>query len=164
MKSETYIGTKMIEALSMTRGEYNNFRGWTIPSNENPNDDGFLVEYEDGYISWSPKKTFEAAYRKSGNLELGAAFKMLKLGFKVARKGWNDKNMFIYLVKGTNVDKDNLRNEAWKQLHDCDTFGDSTGVVTINSHIDMKAADGSITVGWTPSQPDILAEDWIVVL
>ena len=35
-----YIGTKMIEAKEMNRGEYNAYRGWTIPANENPEDDG----------------------------------------------------------------------------------------------------------------------------
>lgn len=35
-----YIGTKMIEAKPMNRGDYNAYRGWTIPENENPADEG----------------------------------------------------------------------------------------------------------------------------
>jgi hypothetical protein len=27
----------------------------------------------------------------------------------------------------------------------------------------MKAADGSIVIGWLASQTDMLAEDWVVV-
>lgn len=57
-----YIGCKLLEAKPMTRGDYNTFRGWTIPENENPEDEGYLVEYPDGYISWSPKQIFEKAY------------------------------------------------------------------------------------------------------
>jgi hypothetical protein len=34
--------------------------------------------------------------------------------------------------------------------------------VTINSHIDMKAADGSMVVGWLASQTDVLANDWMI--
>ena len=60
-----YIGTKELKAKPMTRGEYNEHRGWKIPENENPEDLGYLVQYEDGYISWSPKETFEKAYRVS---------------------------------------------------------------------------------------------------
>jgi hypothetical protein len=49
----------------MTRGDYNAFRGWTIPANENPNDDGYIIWYrkgkEDEYVSWCPKKQFEEA-------------------------------------------------------------------------------------------------------
>lgn len=29
-----YIGTKIIHAKPMTRGEYNTFRGWPIPNDE----------------------------------------------------------------------------------------------------------------------------------
>lgn len=46
-----YIGTKIIKAKPMTRGEYNKLREWEIPENENPADEGYLVEYSDGYIS-----------------------------------------------------------------------------------------------------------------
>ena len=57
-----YIGCKLIEAEPMTRGVYNNYRGWTIPENENPEDAGYLVRYPDGYVSWSPKMVFDSAY------------------------------------------------------------------------------------------------------
>ena len=57
-----YIGTKLIEAKPMTLGEYNVFRGWKIPDNEDPAREGYLVQYPDSYVSWSPKEIFEAAY------------------------------------------------------------------------------------------------------
>lgn len=57
-----YIGTKLIEAKPMTRGEYNQYRGWTIPPDENPDDPGYLVKYSDSYESWSPKDVFDSAY------------------------------------------------------------------------------------------------------
>ena len=37
-----YVGTKQIEARPMTRGDYNNYRGWQIPAEENPADEGYL--------------------------------------------------------------------------------------------------------------------------
>jgi len=57
-----YIGVKEIDAKPMTRGDYNKYRGWTIPADENPGDEGYLVKYPDGYESWSPKEVFEEAY------------------------------------------------------------------------------------------------------
>lgn len=57
-----FIGTKMIQAKPMTRGEYNQYRGWTIPADENQADEGYLVKYSDSYVSWSPKDVFEKAY------------------------------------------------------------------------------------------------------
>ncbi len=73
MNAKTYVGTKTVIAEPMTRAEYNAYRGWTVPVDENPNDPGYLVEYVDGgkanmpdrngYVSWSPADVFERAYR-----------------------------------------------------------------------------------------------------
>lgn len=57
-----YIGSKLIEAEPMTRGAYNEYRGWTIPKDENPEDEGYVVKYSDDYVSWSPKEIFDKAY------------------------------------------------------------------------------------------------------
>jgi hypothetical protein len=35
--------------------------------------------------------------------------------------------------------------------------------VKINPHIDMKASDGSIVIGWLASQTDMLSDDWFIV-
>lgn len=63
-----YIGVKIIQAEPMTLGGYNSFRGWTIPENEDPKRRGYLVRYPDGYVSWSPKEIFEAAYFPMGDI------------------------------------------------------------------------------------------------
>lgn len=63
---QKYIGVKLVEAKPMTRGDYNKFRGWTIPADENPNDEGYVVKYEDGYVSWSPIEVFNKAYNAYG--------------------------------------------------------------------------------------------------
>ncbi|OPE00278.1 crAss001_48 related protein [Pseudomonas aeruginosa] len=77
--TQRYIGTKIILALAMTRLAYNEYRGWDLPADENGADEGYLVEYQDGgkpnhpahdgYISWSPKDQFDAAYLPVGNTE-----------------------------------------------------------------------------------------------
>ena len=74
MTTKTYEGTKRVHARPMTRGEYNAYRGWEVPADENPADDGYLVEYLDGgksnhpnhagYISWSPTDVFERSYKE----------------------------------------------------------------------------------------------------
>jgi len=76
---KTYIGTKIIRAKPMNRQAYNAYRGWVVPKDENPLDEGYLVEYMDGgkantvkyvgYISWSPKAQFEAAYTEIPNTD-----------------------------------------------------------------------------------------------
>jgi hypothetical protein len=57
-----HIGFKLIEAEPMNLGDYNKFKGWTIPENECPLKEGYLVKYSDDYISWSPKEVFEKSY------------------------------------------------------------------------------------------------------
>lgn len=53
----------------MTLGEYNLKRGWTIPADENPDKEGYFVQYSDDYVSWSPKEVFEESYVvEKGNL------------------------------------------------------------------------------------------------
>jgi hypothetical protein len=61
---DKYMGFKLLEANPMTLGDYNAYKGWNIPENEDPNREGYLVKYSDDYISWSPKEVFEAAYMK----------------------------------------------------------------------------------------------------
>jgi hypothetical protein len=59
---QKYIGTKLLEAVPMTRGEYNEHRGWEPPEGEEQEVDGYHVVYPDGYESWSPRAQFEEAY------------------------------------------------------------------------------------------------------
>ena len=100
-------------------------------------------------------------------MNFGEALQALKVGKMVARKGWNGKGMFIYLVAGRLVKHEDFRNEAAEAIklaYKIEGNIDNTPSDRyINSHIDMKAADGHITVGWNPSQPDMVAEDWEIL-
>lgn len=59
-----YIGTVLIKAKPMTRGEYNQFKGWEAPKGEDQTIDGYLVEDETGYTSWRPGRQFDKYYLK----------------------------------------------------------------------------------------------------
>lgn len=56
---DNFIGVKLVEGKPMTLGEYNVFRGWDLPDDEDGNDKGFLFKYRDGYVSWCPEKQFK---------------------------------------------------------------------------------------------------------
>lgn len=163
---KTYIGTKIIEAKPMNRGDYNKYRGWTIPADENPADEGYLVKYSDDYISWSPKEQFDKAYRCfEGGMEFSKAIELLKMGYRLARKGWNGKKMCIFLTKGSDVEYKNMK-EHNKEALICarsEDIKNEEQLIHICDHIDMIAADGSIVVGWFASQTDMLAQDWQIV-
>ncbi len=60
-----YILIKQVKARQMSRGNYNHYRGWVIPEDENPDDDGYLVKNSDVHENWMPSDEF-LAYRKLG--------------------------------------------------------------------------------------------------
>ncbi len=177
-------GFKEVTFRPMTRGEYNKYRGWEIPENENPNDDGYLVEYLDspnkvhenhkGYISWSPKDVFDRAYKTSGNLTFGAALEAVKQGALVARKGWNGKGMFVFMRPSDELTTEfipkvkslpqSVKDYIDQYVDDKSNPGE-TGLtkVKFTAYLCMKAADGSIVNGWLASQTDMLAEDWCIL-
>lgn len=96
-------------------------------------------------------------------MNFGDAIASMKSGKKVARAGWNGKGMFIYLVNGTEINGELLHGPARKHLYETLTGPSDETRVKIRSHIDMKAADGALTIGWNPSQVDMLSEDWMIV-
>ena len=156
-----FVRMHTVNAEHMTRGEYNKHRGWQIPANENPADEGYLVTYPDGYVSWCPKAQFEAVSRPCDGMTFGMAIEAMKRGKKVCRKGWNGKGMWICipLVDGPKyVSMEGIWGEPNK-----DYAGYIGGTVKVVPYVSMKAADGSIVMGWLASQTDMLAEDWMIV-
>lgn len=74
---KTYTGTKTLKAWPVNKGQYDKYRGWVTPSDEDPLEPGYLVEYTNagdqdkpnhpnhaGYISWSPAGVFESTYHE----------------------------------------------------------------------------------------------------
>jgi hypothetical protein len=57
-----FIGTKVIMAEPMTMIEAQKVLGREIKP-ATIEEDGYLVEYKDGYKSWSPKSVFDEAYK-----------------------------------------------------------------------------------------------------
>ena len=62
-----YIGTKVVKAEPMTMTEAQKVLGRELKP-ATLEEDGYLVEYKDGYKSWSPKSMFEEAYKPSDTI------------------------------------------------------------------------------------------------
>lgn len=86
-------------------------------------------------------------------MNFGEALDALKSGQRVARDGWNGKEMFLFLVPGSTF-----------QVNRAPLLGIYPEGTTIqyHPHIDMKTAQGYV-VPWLASQSDMLAEDWTLV-
>jgi hypothetical protein len=157
---EKFIGTKIVKAAFINLGDYNRLRGWEIPENEDPTKGGYLVGYPgadgefDGdlhegchHISWSPADIFQASYNFMYGMSFGQALEALRLGKKVARKGWNGKGIFIKLQYP----------EENSKMSSPYIYIDTTGLETTN--------EDAVTslVPWLASQTDMLSDDWEIV-
>jgi GMP synthase-like glutamine amidotransferase len=138
----------------MTRREYNTYRGWTLPSNENGADEGFLVEYVDGgkandfrhegYISWSPAEVFHRAYHEVTGMSFGHALEAIKQGYKVQRKGWNGSGLWLELQR---PDENSKMTLPYLYLNYPDSSPHTPGA----------------KVPWLASQTDLLTDDWRII-
>lgn len=146
-----YIGVKLIKAEPMNLGDYNKFKGWSIPKDEYPNREGYKVEYSDSYVSWSPKEEFEKSYRLITDMTFGFAVEAFKKGCPAARKGWAGNGMYVYYVPANSYAT--LTETAKKE------FGD---VVPYNAYFAIRNTNGTVST-WEPSADDCLAEDWFIV-
>lgn len=168
MKGKLHIGTKLILAIAMTRIEYNNYRGWELPEEEEManDDDGFLVEYIDGgksnhpdhegYISWSPKEVFDNSYKASGHMSFGMSIEAAKRGYKVARSGWNGLGMYCALMPGF---PDGVpANEQTAKVHNVPIGS----LIKVRPYWVLKTAQDDLAM-WSPSGSDSLADDWMIV-
>lgn len=95
-------------------------------------------------------------------MNFGQAIEAMKAGASVARSGWNGKGMWISLTPGSSFEARHAKcgHAAAKRAAE---LGDPNAEIELLPHIDMRAADGSIVVGWLASQTDMLAEDWHLV-
>ena len=92
------------------------------------------------------------------NLNFGDAIKALKEGKKVTRKGWNGKNIWLWLKPATTIKAEWCKDPMLKEIVDSNG-GEAEALGTIC----MKTADNKILTGWSASQTDMLCEDWMVV-
>lgn len=158
-----YIGTKIVKAWPILRVtsqklgtvyvDYDGVIPHTadeIESGEVSIMAGYRVKYEDGYLSWSPKDVFEAAYRETTGISFGLAIEAAKMGKKISRAGWNGKNQYVELA--TRIDY-------------CNTAGDRVNVnhEAIGSKALAFVGTSGVQLGWLASQADMLADDWRIV-
>ena len=99
----------------------------------------------------------------------------LKNNKLVTRKGWNGKGMFLFVRPADAIPAETVVNtvkslpqgvkDYFEGVYQGDYKKSSDGApftVSFTSYICMKAADGSIVNGWSPSQTDLLSSDWFL--
>jgi len=133
-----YIGTKVIKAERMQKD----------------GEDGYKVIYHNPnnttYESWSPLDVFEEAYKSSGNLSFGDAIYLMENGYKLSRKGWNGKSMYIQYFSPV--------AHGLEEFTILDTEPNGT-TNPLLPFLMMKTAD-NMFVPWLASHSDMLSDDW----
>lgn len=164
-----FIGVKIVNAKPMTKYDFYRDRKGFDPNMDNQ--DGYKVVYPDGYESWCPKRQFEEANRSIDGMSFGHAIECLKKGFKVARKGWNGKGMFLFMRPEDDLPINILLGakslpktvkDFYERKHQ-PIIPEDIPKIKFTGYICMKAADDTVVNGWLASQTDILADDWEII-
>lgn len=87
-----YLGVKLVGGEPC--------KAWKQSGKHAAGTEGYKVVYDNSpdedYVSWSPKKVFEDAYRPIDGLTFGLAIEALKLGLKVRLPYWS-KDVYLFL-------------------------------------------------------------------
>ena len=116
----------------------------------------FTTSQEDKYPQFMAAAEFEQTCRSTEAMNFGDALLVLKQGKRVARKGWNGKNMSVAYQKGypDGIPCNKNTAQAWG-MEEGELF-------KCRPYLQMRCADGTFQM-WLASQSDILADDWYVV-
>lgn len=86
-KFRQYTGTKTVKAKFMGAADAKRCGAYLTDEvvKKNLGNDGYLVEYPDGYRSWSPAPVFEEAYRPSETYEERMRLEYIELGKRIQK-------------------------------------------------------------------------------
>lgn len=160
MNISKYVRFHIVEAHPMTKGAFHTKHNKPeMLSEQEAQQDGYEVVLLDGYMSWCPKAQFEEAGREleSDGIPFGMAIEAMKKGKRVARKGWNGKGMYLWLLPKAEVKKEWCKDQRLIEV-----MGDGDTIQCLGS-IRMRTATGEVLTGWLASQTDMLADDWYVL-
>ena len=101
--------------------------------------------------------------RKTSGLTLGEAIEATKAGYKIARIGWNGKNMFVVYMPPLYLPPYNTADTARKVNDRTAKWIGEDKPLDCQPYLAMYNAQGQWIPGWAATQSDMLAEDWLIV-
>lgn len=94
-------------------------------------------------------------------MDFGDAIRAMNAGCKVARVGWNGKDMWVCL-SGLDGPRRIPAAAFWSQ-HGREHAESQGGFAVVLPCFLMKNARGEIVMGWLANQEDMQARDWEIV-
>lgn len=109
---------------------------------------------------------FEKTYtldKGNGLMDFGEAIRQAKEGKKIARKGWNGKDMFVVYMEPLWLPPANTQDTMRKVNDRTAKWIGEDAPLDCQPYFAMYNAQKQWIVGWLASQSDMLSEDWYVV-
>ncbi len=88
-------------------------------------------------------------------MNFGQAIEKAKSGERIARAGWNGKNMWVCHMPAVVIPEGMVNGRTKKFV--------PTGDLNVGGYFVMWTAQGTWQPGWLAAQPDRLADDWDVL-
>lgn len=111
---------------------------------------------------------FQAAFKIIGtnvfnadktNLSFSQALALMKAGHRLCRMGWHPyrgTSTWVCLADGFK----NLEADKFWNKHTKEHAMQRGGSAHVNQYFLQRCLDGSVQMGWTPSQTDMMTDDW----
>lgn len=101
------------------------------------------------------------------DLNIGAAMQAAMDGKRITRKGWNGKGLFVFMQNPTHIDEDIVPKMQSLPQSVKDEFarrfeGPDRHYIAYSNQMCLVDPSCLIT-GWSPSTPDVLARDWVIL-
>lgn len=152
--------------------------GWTYK--HRPEHGGYLVAYDDDYLSYSPAAAFEAGYSliidkdSNGTVLAQKADGTETLTFQDSRQASTEIDLnaadfsdaLMWLKEGKRVQRAGWNGAGqWVVLIDPGNAMYTKGGASapMQPCLGLKNSQGNMQPGWVPSMGDLLADDWLVV-
>lgn len=155
--SETtlYGAASVCSAVPMTRGEYNAYRGWSMPPDEQPDEPGYLrsLAEDPSYATWTPKHIFDKSFKSlSDGVSYGVAVDLLlsQKGTEIRHTSWHPQE-FVMLVDSSKI-----------QSAMGYGFGEYIGEPAFLGSLCKHTSNNELILGWTPTYLEMIKGAWIV--
>ena len=96
-------------------------------------------------------------------MTFGQAIEAAKNEKKIARKGWNGKNMWVVLMPGLKLPSFDTQAPGAKVNDRTAKFIGPDTPLDMQPYFAMQTAAEKWQPGWLASQADMLADDWYIV-
>lgn len=97
------------------------------------------------------------------NLSFGDAIAAAKAGHRIARSGWNGKNMFVVIMPELKLPPYNTQDTTRKVNDRTAKWIGEDQPLNCVPYFAMYAANDDWIPGWLASQTDMLSNDWMVI-